>query len=264
MLTKNLAPFIAMEYIDGKPLSGMWRTYSDTEKTTVAHNIAELTVRLGEQRFPVIGGMTSSGEQGPTVEGAKLFKGRNAFHDPACYDIGPYSSVRQYILACYDKETYYHSHAGSDVLDMDLFDTTTPAEFVKQLQATRAAVEDKLDTAPVEDDKPDEPFVLCHEDLQARNILMRGTDIISVIDWEFAGSYPLSELVNDGFDVLEYELSDDGEATQAECFRWSATIMSMVEQVARERFWKAEEIELLVRGGNKLLQAARVEMVPDE
>lgn len=41
----------------------------------------------------------------------------------------------------------------------------------------------------------DEPFVLVHGDFHGRNIIMRGTQVQAVLDWEFAGAYPLGELL---------------------------------------------------------------------
>lgn len=44
-----------------------------------------------------------------------------------------------------------------------------------------------------------EPFVLIHGDMHGSNILMNGTSIAGVLDWEFAGSYPLSDMLRRGF-----------------------------------------------------------------
>ncbi|KAK3696190.1 hypothetical protein LTR37_018092 [Vermiconidia calcicola] len=247
-------PFIAEQYIDAKSLADAWMTFSDAEKDIVARKVAEMVVRLGEIRFDAIGGMTPHTILGPTVEGAKLFKGRDAYHDPICYDIGPYASIKQYILAYFDKEIYYYSHADETMLDQDLFEETTPNEFAQALKKKRACVEAELDASPRA-----EPFVLCHNDLQGRNILMRGTEIAAVIDWEFAGSFPLSELNSDGMEVLE--MVDD--ETEEECMQWSSKISELVEQVARERGWEESDIEPLASGGDSTLQSVRVEMMPE-
>ncbi|KAK3686515.1 hypothetical protein LTR37_019762 [Vermiconidia calcicola] len=247
-------PFIAEHYIDTNSLADAWMTFSAAEKDEVARKIAEMVVRLGEIRFDTIGGMKPHGTLGPTVEGAKLFKGRDAYHDPVYYDIGPYDSIKHYILAYLDKEIYYYSHADDTVLDQDLFEEIKPAEFVRTLKEKRASVEAELDASP-----RTEPFVLCHNDLQGRNILMRGTEIAAVIDWEFAGSYPLSELNSDGMEVLE--MVDD--ETEEECMRWSSKISELVEQVTRERGWAEDDIELLTSSGDRTLQSVRVEMMPE-
>jgi aminoglycoside phosphotransferase (APT) family kinase protein len=44
-----------------------------------------------------------------------------------------------------------------------------------------------------------EPFVLIHGDMHGGNILMNGASIAGVLDWEFAGSYPLSDILRRGF-----------------------------------------------------------------
>ena len=41
----------------------------------------------------------------------------------------------------------------------------------------------------------DEPFVLVHGDFHGRNIIMQGLQVQVVLDWEFAGAYPLSEML---------------------------------------------------------------------
>ena len=65
-----------MEFINGEPLSSVWNTYTNAEKSIVAQEIANMVVDLGEIEFDGIGGLTPEYELGPTVEGMKLFKGR--------------------------------------------------------------------------------------------------------------------------------------------------------------------------------------------
>ena len=78
----------------------------------------------------------------------------------------------------------------------------------------------------------DKPYVLCHNEFQGRNILMRETEIAAVIDWEFEGSYPLSELNDLGLDIVEYE-SDEHEGQND---HWASRIAKeLVPSVAPER-----------------------------
>lgn len=121
----------------------------------------------------------------------------------------------QYRNMSWPTTIYYYSHAGPDVLDADLFGEVAVADFVETLKARRERVEVELKAKPRE-----EPFVLCHGDLQGRNILMRGTDIVAVIDWEIAGSLPLSELEDTGVEVLEMV----DEVSEEECMKWSEKI----------------------------------------
>ena len=251
----DATPFVAIEYIRGEALSTAWRSYDDSQKQAVSQQIAAVILTMSETRFDSIGGLSLT--LAPTVEGPKLFKGRDKFHSPNCYDIGPYPSTHAYVLACYAREIHYYTHAPSSDIDWDLFISTPEADFIASLQSTY----DRLASTP-DLFQPEEPFVLNHGDFSGRNILMRpDASIAAVIDWEFAGSYPSSELLDGtGVDVIEMESEEDVE----ENLEWAEKILQMVEEMAKERGWGVREVELLLRRKNEELQRARVEMVPDD
>ncbi|KAF9448527.1 hypothetical protein P691DRAFT_669241 [Macrolepiota fuliginosa MF-IS2] len=247
-------PFIAQEYIDGNPLSSSWNGYTEDEKRQVAQRVADIVVKMGEMRFDQIGSFTGDvgALLGPTVEGSKLFKGRFKFHSQECYDIGPYKSTKDYVLACYDKEIYYYTHAPTSDIDFGLFENTSLQDFIDQLRAKR----EQLATSFV---AADEPFVLVHGDFNGRNIMMQGLKVRAVLDWEFSGAYPLSEIVGGvGIDVLEV-IDDDSERENA---KWSQRIMAMVGETARQRGWTEREVEMLVGDGDPVVGHAKMEMFP--
>ncbi|KAK3177949.1 hypothetical protein OEA41_000081 [Lepraria neglecta] len=157
-------------------MNQVWSTYTGEEKNAVARDIAKLIVEMTEINFDGIGGLTLAHKLGPTVEGVKLFKGRDTFHSPSCYDIGPYFSTRAYILACYDKEIYYHAHAPEADVDMELFEETSKSAFIESLKATRDAL-----TASPTTGLPEQPFVLAHGDFHGRNIMTNENKQISAI-----------------------------------------------------------------------------------
>ncbi|OJA14554.1 hypothetical protein AZE42_03169 [Rhizopogon vesiculosus] len=70
---------------------------------------------------------------------------------------------------------------------------------------------------------------------------MHGTDVVAVLDWEFSGAYPLSELENS---------------------MWSARILRMVASTARKRHWPENEVGMLVGSGDPIVGYARTEMFP--
>lgn len=176
------------------------------------------------------------------------------FHSPACYDIGPYNSTQQYVLACYDKEIYYYTHAPATSIDWDLFESISREDFVAELVSERDAIAQN-DSVFL----PEEPFVFVHGDLHGRNIMVEDGRITGILDWEFAGAYPLSELLGGmGVDVLE----PADEAGEEENNLWSERIVVLAEQIARERGWEESRIALLVGDGNPKLQKVRVEMFP--
>ena len=182
-------------------------------------------------------------------------RSQDKFHSPECYDIGPYSSTQAYVLACYDKEIYYYTNAPNSDFDKGLSDTVVRGNFIKTLQETRDRL--ALSTPSF---LPEQPFTLVHNDLSGRNIMMRDKKIAAVIDWEFAGSYPLSEMMGGrGVDLLEMVDSE----TEEECNAWSLRVEELVAVGARAMGWDKQKVELLVGAGNDELGLARMEMVPD-
>ena len=250
----NNSAFTIEEFIDGATLSSTWTSFTGEQKNSVAHELARILVDLSEVQFDVIGGLDpSSLASAPTVEGCKLFKGRNKFHDGTCYSIGPYKSTKEYILAYYDKEIYYYSHASKDDIDMDLFEETPINVFLDELKKKR----EHLAAADI----PDEPFTLVHGDFHGRNIMMKGDKIVAILDWEFAGSYPLSEtLTGGGVDVLEA----DTEELEEENDDWSNKIRSYILDEAERRAWSKDKIASLMGDGNLEVAKVRVEMFPLE
>ena len=182
-------------------------------------------------------------------------RSQDKFHSLECYDIGPYNSTQAYVLACYDKELYYYTHAPNSCFDKGLSDTVARGDFIKTLQETRDRL--ALSTTSF---LPEQPFTLVHNDLSGRNIMMRDKKIAAVIDWEFAGSYPLSEMMGGrGVDLLEMVDSE----TEEECNAWSLRVEELVAVAARARRWDEQKVKLLVGAGNDELGLARMEMVPD-
>lgn len=158
------------------------------------------------------------------------------------------------MLACYDKEIYYYLNASAEDIDQGFFEDVSKEDFIKTLQDTRQSIAED-NTAFL----PEEPLVLVHGDLHGRNIMMKDGRIEAILDWEFAGSYPLSELLGGmGVDLLEVE--DD--AGEEENNNWSEVIVKLAGDIAKSRGWDDRRLGLLVGDGNLELQNARVEMFP--
>ena len=122
----------------------------------------------------------------------------------------------------------------------------------------RVKVESRELKARVESRKV-EPFVLIHGDFHGRNIMMKGDQVAAVLDWEFAGSYPLSESLSDGgINVVEAsseELDDENTI-------WDSKIRCFIREIAMERKWEQKDIDLLIGDGDAELGRARSEMFP--
>lgn len=244
--------FIAEEFIDGTPLNTVWMALNESQKHSIAQKLAVIVLDLVQVRFDMIGGLDpESLGAAPTVEGSKLFKGRGKFHSNECYPIGPYRSTKDYILACYDKEIYYYTHASEDDIDTSLFKDISTTDFVEQLRRKRTALAATYMT--------DEPFVLVHGDFHGRNIITEDDQIAGVIDWDFAGSYPLSETLSDGcINVVEA----DTEELDDENTRWNWKIRCIIRELAKAMNLNPEDMDLLMGDGDPELGRARCEMFP--
>ncbi|KAI0452417.1 kinase-like domain-containing protein [Xylaria acuta] len=245
--------FIVEEYIDCPPVSSTWMTLTPSQKENLAQALAKILVDLAEVQFDMIGGLDPADwSLAPTVEGCKLFKGRGQFHRDECYPIGPYKSTKEYILSCYNREIYYYTHATDKDIDADFFTGVSVHDFVEELRMKRQVLS--------ETDMVDEPFVLVHGDLHGRNILARGDQITAVLDWDFAGSYPLSEALSwGGVDVVDME----SEELYDENLKWGPKIRAFVQQEAVRRSWDQARIDMLMGDGNPELGVARMEMFPE-
>ncbi|KAL6874803.1 kinase-like domain-containing protein [Trichoderma novae-zelandiae] len=244
--------FIAEEYIDATPLSSNWMSLKPEQKESMAKQLAKITVDLADTHFAMIGGLNPNDFQpGPTVEGAKIFKGRYKFHSKRYYPIGPYRTTKEYILACYDREIAYYSHADEEDIEKSLFQKVRDSDFIGQLNKKRDVL--------ASTDMADEPFTLVHGDFHGRNILTKGDQILGILDWEFAGSYPVSEtLSGGGIDVVDA----DSEELDEENTLWDRRIRGFIHEEAGARRWKGGKLDLLLGDGNLELARARVEMFP--
>ena len=171
-----------------------------------------------------------------------------------CYDIGPYESTRDYVLANYSKEIHYYLYAPEEDIDMDFFEDVSKDAFIMTLQDERFDLLDNENAF-----LPEEPFVLVHGDFHGRNIMMKEGRVQAVLDWEFAGFYPLSELLGcTGVDVLEMKTDED----EVENNKWSELIVKLAGERARSRGWDQRRLDLLLGDGDPKLQKTRIEMTP--
>ncbi|KAG8529742.1 uncharacterized protein KY384_005223 [Bacidia gigantensis] len=277
--SKQPHSFVALEYIDGQPLGSAYKDCTADQQETLCTEIANIIVQMAELRFDKIGGLLPSHELGPTVEGVKLFKGRDKFHSHAHYNIGPYSTTKDYILAYYDKEICYYSHASNDDIDWSLFypaDVETVSRDLEDAGDERQALFERKEAFVEELNREREkvaqdeegfgkemPFVLCHGDFEGRNVLVREGRVVAVIDWEFAGSFPLCEmLAGKPLTIVEYtDRCEEDEEAEKDA-EWCNKIIDKVEEFAIEREWSTENIDLLLGQGNEILDRAREEMFP--
>ena len=137
-----------------------------------------------------------------TSQTSELTRLQSKIHTNSSYPIGPYVSAKDYAFACYERELKYYGKQDDDI-DWPLFnpkpeeDDWAPglplegpkrevllknrATFIRKLEAKRDELVSDPSILPVE-----EPFVLCHNDLEGRNILIRDGHIVCKPDISLA------------------------------------------------------------------------------
>ena len=184
------------------------------------------------------------------------------FHSPDCYNIGPYVNSKDYILSCYDREIYYYTHADQTDIIEEAFEHTSVADYVTELRAERQALLDDNNNEPEFQAIDAEPLVLVHEDFHAGNMLVRGGHLVGVLDWEFSGVYPLSELFG-AASILQISSPGRTETTGKEEMEWHDRYLQEFERIVRQRGWKEEDVNIAMGKGHKILGKARAIMFPD-
>ncbi|KAF8515216.1 kinase-like domain-containing protein [Gautieria morchelliformis] len=219
--------FIAMEYIDGEDLSDVWMDLSLEEKEHLIGQVAEVMRKMRSQRFSVIGGISPDGLPSPIVNDVDASNGRAELDQFGLYNIGPYESLREWVLSCFDRQIHYFDQmlhhetlkqweARFKMEMEDWLHLLTPETVLEKIKSKRDAFI-HADQLPFDSSHP---FVLRHGDFHGRNVLVSRTSprtIVAVIDWDFGGSQALP-LADDDFEVISGP-DDAKEAQEQEHWR---------------------------------------------
>lgn len=68
------SPYIAMEFIDGRPLDCLWFSLTKTEKASVADEVAQIIGTLSEINLGGIGGFTLEHRSDPLLKASNCLK----------------------------------------------------------------------------------------------------------------------------------------------------------------------------------------------
>lgn len=108
-----------------------------------------------------------------------------------------------------------------------------------------------------------EPLVLVHEDFHAGNMLVRDGHLVGVLDWEFSGTYPLSELLGP-IAILQISDPDRDDSSEEEETKWHERYRQDVERVIQQRGWRNQDMAAVISDRHRILHKARRVMFPDD
>lgn len=88
--------------------------------------------------------------------------------------------------------------------------------------------------------------------------------MVGVIDWEFAGTYPLSQVLGpiEIISLAEKHYRIDYDAADKETDKWNQQLLRDIESMARQRDWAEKNVKVLMGDNHDILANALFEMFP--
>ncbi|GBC01182.1 hypothetical protein RclHR1_00410009 [Rhizophagus clarus] len=168
--------YIIMEKLPGISLSDVWDDYDLNEKKKILLQVIDIQCTLKNQRFSKIGGIFYDNNIkdfiiGQVTEETFFSEKRSELKN---IKRGPFDNTFDYIIAAIEKEITYNRKFFNDEKWIPVYEellSLVPKYFNRN--------------------NKDDIFVLTHGDFHFTNILVDGTNITGIIDWECSGSYPL-------------------------------------------------------------------------
>ncbi|OZJ03858.1 hypothetical protein BZG36_03676 [Bifiguratus adelaidae] len=192
------AEYIIMSKVQGVRLCDVWNKMSTAQQKDVLSQYIDIVLQLKSLEFPQIGSLYyneryKSFEIGEAIEMSWFLDERAIISD---VHRGPFNSTYDYLQSAIQKESIYVKDYGSKSDQQhDLHDLDALSRIVTSLTQSQSY-------------PSSETFVLCHGDLHSSNIMVHGSTITAVIDWECSGAYPLDNLCN-----YPIWLNDDAKTT---------------------------------------------------
>ncbi|KND87053.1 hypothetical protein TOPH_08262 [Tolypocladium ophioglossoides CBS 100239] len=192
--------YIVMERIQGKSLAKMWKTLSDLDRGSIFLQLQHMVREL--RTLPPSPGTGIESCVGGSLRDSRIPRSRPRF--------GPFRTAQDFHL--WLREELRPEEHPNRKNDQDWED-------IKEMVAKQ--------------DGPWLPSVFTHGDLNPFNILIRGDQVVGIIDWEFAGWYPC---------YWEYTSAWCGSITRQE---WQKMIVRFLEpypeelwmETTRQRWW---------------------------
>ncbi|CAB4440561.1 unnamed protein product [Rhizophagus irregularis] len=169
--------YIIMEKLPGIALSKAWDNYDINQKKEVLLQVIEIQCILKNQKFSKIGGIFYDNNiKDFTVDQAIEI----AFFNEKRFELknvnrGPFGNTYDYIFAAIDKEIVYSKKYFNE----------------EEQEKWIPIYEEFLSFLPKYFKNNNDIFVLTHGDFYHTNIIVDGTKITGVVDWECSGSYPV-------------------------------------------------------------------------
>ncbi|KAG0299088.1 hypothetical protein BGZ98_010344 [Dissophora globulifera] len=181
--------YIIMNRLPGVPLDSVWDQLSQDDKKKVVDQVAEIFARLRSIEMTSIGNFINGLNNEPQI-GANMESG-----------VGPFLSWGDFVIGNIQQEIKYMLDAAGNFSETKVFlpRLQTLMEKVKSGDLERQF--QNQDALP-EGVTAGRPISFLHGDFESRNMLVVGTKITGLHDFEFAGGFPSEQEWCAGFEWL--------------------------------------------------------------
>jgi len=233
--------YIVMEMMPGRNLWEVWPQLLLEEKLHVTRQVADYFIQMKKCSFPAIGRFRFARKNESTgivcpLEEKDIVIGE---YSPGR---GTFASVMGYMVDLFE------SQLGELAKDIRFASRKEQIPHIREW-VTNNISEENLEIHSLLEDVP---IVLSHGDFNLRNILVVGTTITGVVDWEWGGAFPLDKDWNDSFDFVREGEEDFHYSEHSPiCAKLFMEELTKADgNVEHERFFKGrkvrEELYLLI------------------
>ncbi|KAF9315915.1 hypothetical protein BG003_002557 [Podila horticola] len=202
-IENRIVPFdyIIMDRLPGVPLDTIWDGLTQDEKKDIADQAAAIFAALRSIKLDAIGnfinGPENQPEIGPMMEGGQ----------------GPFTSWGAFVAKNIAQEIKYMHDHESNFAEI--------AAFLPRLKQLIAKVKSGELEKQFDDESTaaERPISFLHGDMESRNMLVVGTKIMGLHDFEFAGGFPSEQEWCAGFEWLFARAEDPFDESEQQKLR---------------------------------------------
>ncbi|KAF8935881.1 kinase-like domain-containing protein [Dissophora ornata] len=181
--------YIIMSRLPGVPLDTVWDDMPQDDKKVVVDQVAEIFARLRSIELTTIGNFVSGSNGEPQV--GSLMEG-------GC---GPFKSWGEFVAGNIKQEIKYMLQAGEKFAETRSYLPRLEA-LIEKVESGELERQFAGKDALPEGVAAESPISFLHGDFESRNMLVVGTKISGLHDFEFAGGFPSEQEWCAGFEWL--------------------------------------------------------------
>ncbi|KAF9985608.1 hypothetical protein BGZ65_010380, partial [Modicella reniformis] len=211
--------YIIMSRLPGVPLDSVWDNMSLAERKQVVDQVAEVFARLRSIQLSAIGNFVR-GPNGRPIVGPMMEGSSDGEDEGEGRRRGPFPSWSAFVVTNIKQEIKYMLQSENKFVETTAYllriETLINTIESGDLERRFGSGSTKMDTLP---EGVEQSISFLHGDFESRNMLVVGTKIVGLLDFEFAGGFPSEQEWCAGFEWLMARAEDPFDEGEQEKLR---------------------------------------------